>query len=249
MNRIQVFLAILYGLLTMLILLCHLIFGKGWPSLVLCFSIRCTMVAAALLLPSELRERRRLRIAFLFTLVADFFFVLMRLVDPGLPNRELYGMLGFVLAYFFLTGSVTTRLRVSKRELMTLVPFFSSFLLLFRSLARYARGPMVGGGIAIGLMLSLTATAMVSTLYRGYFSQWAARLIAAAGSLMFASDLLEAGAIYHPALRGFRLWKENLIWGTYVPAWTMLLLLLAEDRPYGLDGPYWTGAEPFPVPS
>ncbi len=247
MNRIQLFLAILYGLLTLLILLCHLIFGKGWPSLVLCFSIRFSMVVAAFLLPSALRERRRLRMAFLFTLVADFFFELMRLLDPAMPHRELYGMMGFLLAYFFLTESFSSQLRVTKREILTLIPFFSVFLLLFRSLSRYARGPMVGGGIAIGLMLSLTAMATVSTLYRGYFSEAAARLIAVAGSLMFCSDLLVAGSIYHPDFKAFRVWKENLIWGTYVPAWTLLLLLLAEDRPYGKVGIAGRGISNLPT--
>jgi hypothetical protein len=45
---------------------------------------------------------------------------------------------------------------------------------------------------------------------------------------MFISDMFVAYSIFHPDFKEFILWKENLIWGTYVPAWTFLMIVVAE---------------------
>lgn len=232
MNRIQRILAVSYGSLTILILLCHLIYTNTAPSLILTFTVRATMVALAFLLPTAFREKKRLRAAFFFTLVSDFFFIFVKLYNNDMPNREMYGMMGFILAYFFLTWTFSDRLRLGKKELLTILPFITIFLILFLTLRQYAQGFMFPVGVGIGLMLSFTGLATVSTTFRHYFTKRAALYIALAGSLMFFSDLFVAYSIYHPDWKTFMLWKENTIWGTYVPAWTLLLLLLAEDQPY-----------------
>lgn len=232
MNRTQRILAVTYGAVTILILLCHLIYTKNAPSLILTFTVRASMVALAFLLPTAFREKKRLRAAFFFTLVSDFFFIFVKLYNPDMPNREMYGMMGFILAYFFLTWTFSDRLRLGRRELLTFLPFITIFLILFMTLRQYASGFMYPVGIGIGLMLSITGMATVSTTFRGYFTKRAALFIAIAGAMMFFSDLFVAYSIYHPAWKEFMLWKENMIWGTYVPAWTMLLLLMAEDQPY-----------------
>ena len=232
MNRTQKFLALFYGVATGLILLSHTVYGKGDPSLYLTFGVRATMVLAAWLLTTRLRERYLLRLAFLFTLVSDYFFILAQVFDESMPNRQLYGMLGFILSYLFLILAFSRQMKFGHRELMTFLPFGLIFLYLFMNLQKFATGFMLQAGIGIGVILSLAGMTMVSTLYRGLYTRRAAWMIALAGFLMFFSDLFVAYSIYDPAFANFMLWKENLIWGTYVPAWTLLLLLMAEDRPY-----------------
>ncbi len=232
LNETQKKLAVGYGAATLSVLLIHAVYQGGPPSLILTFTTRLTMVAAAFMLKTKLREKRLLRTAFLFTLVSDFFFIFLKLFARDMPNRTLYGMLGFIIAYLFLILTFIRTIKWSVKALAAFVPFGLIFLLLILNLRQFAAGMMYPAGIGIGVILSITGMVTVSTLFSGYFTRKAAWFIALAGSLMFFSDLFVAYSIYDPAFAPFMLWKENMIWGTYVPAWTLLLLLLAEDNPY-----------------
>jgi len=76
---------------------------------------------------------------------------------------------------------------------------------------------------------------MVTSLFRGYFTKETAWRIALEGCILFFSDMVVAFAILHPVYREFLLWKENLIWGTYMIG-RMLLSVSAEDRPLEQQG-------------
>lgn len=89
---------------------------------------------------------------------------------------------------------------------------------------------MFPAALVIGIVLYFTAMTRVSTVCRGYFFRKAAILIALAGCIIFVSDVFVAYSIFHPVIKGFVLWKENVIWATYVPGWTLLMVLLGEGE-------------------
>lgn len=49
---------------------------------------------------------------------------------------------------------------------------------------------------------------------------------------MFFSDLFVALAFYHKDFKIFMLWREIMVVATYVPAWTVLVLVATEENPY-----------------
>ena len=219
-----------YTTLTLLILLLTTLYSLDSSAQYLRFGVRIAMFLTVIFIKKNYREQKILIFAFFCTLVSDYFFVLLRVTNPGFINREMYGMLGFVLAYIFLIASFQRNFRFSKKEIITLIPFTIIFGLVLVRLIKYAVGFMFWAAIFMGIVLCYTGMIMVSSLFRGYFSRETAGRLAIAGSILFLSDMVVAFSIFHPDFQGFLLWKENLIWGTYMIGWTLLLSVAAEER-------------------
>lgn len=175
-------------------------------------------------------EQKMLVPAFLCTVISDYFFVLLRATNPDFSNRNLYGMLGFIVAYLFLIAAFQRNFSFGRHTIITLVPFVIIFGVVLAALAKYAVGFMFWAAIVLGIVLCYTGMTMVSSLFRNYFSRESAWRIAAASCILFFSDMVVAFSLFHPAYKEFLLWKENLIWGTYMLGWTLLLIVAAEDR-------------------
>jgi len=217
-----------YLTLTLLILLFTTLYSLESPALYLKFGVRIAMLLTAVVVTKKFSEQWILIPAFLCTIVSDYFFVFLRATDPDLPNRELYGMIGFIAAYLFLIAAFQRNFRIGKKEVFTLIPFVIIFAAVLVLLLDYAVGFMFWAAIVLGIVLCFTGMTMVSTLYRGYFQKSAAWMIASAGSVLFLSDMVVAFSIFHPYFKQFLLWKENLIWGTYMLGWILLLMIAGE---------------------
>ena len=139
-------------------------------------------------------------------------------------------MLGFIMVYLFLIAVFQRNFTFGKREIITLIPFVVIFGLVLAALAKYAIGFMFWVAIALGIVLCYTGLTMVACLFRGYFNMKIAWRIALAGCILFLSDMVVAFSIFHPAYQEFLLWKENLVWGTYMVGWMLLLSVIAEDQ-------------------
>ncbi|MDH7478878.1 MAG: hypothetical protein QHH02_02590 [Syntrophomonadaceae bacterium] len=95
----------------------------------------------------------------------------------------------------------------------------------------YASGLILAGGCLFCLVLCYLAWTAISTIFRGYFSSRASILIALSGLLMLSSDLGMAVAGLAPGFAGqFVPGLKNLIWATYIPAWTLVVVVIAETR-------------------
>ncbi|MGI6712517.1 MAG: lysoplasmalogenase family protein [Bacillota bacterium] len=228
MNNTQRILLVVYLPLTVLILIFQMLYQKGDPALYLMFAVRVTMFLSVVVMLKRIKEQILIMLAFLFTIVSDYYFVYARTLDQPIANRELYGMLGFIAAYLCLIAAFNKNFKIGKAELITLFPFVGIYTCVFLSLQQYAKGFMYPAAIITGIILCFAGMTMVSTLFRGYFSKKLAWMIALAGCMMFISDMFVAYSIFHPDFKEFILWKENLIWGTYVPAWTFLMIVVAE---------------------
>ena len=229
-NNTQRIIIATYTTLTVMILLFTTLFELEAPAQYLRFGTRVAMLLTIVVIQKNYREQKILVFAFICTLVSDYFFILLRATDPDFVNRELYGMLGFVLAYVFLIMAFQRKFKVGKRELFVFVPFACIFILVFIALMEYAVGFMFWAAIILGIVLCYTGTVMASSLFLGYFSNSVALRIALAGSILFLSDMLVAFSIFHPDFQGFVLWKENAIWVTYMIGWTMILSVAAEEH-------------------
>jgi len=229
-NNTQRFLIATYTSLTLMILLFTTLYSLESPAQYLRFGVRVAMLLTALVIQKNCREQKILALAFLCTVISDYFFVLLRVSDPDFVNREMYGMLGFILAYIFLIAAFQRNFRFGKKEIVILIPFVMIFGLVLSALAKYAVGLMFWAAIFLGIVLCYSGMTMVSSLFRGYFNKGAAWRIAIAGSVLFFSDMVVAFSIFHPEYKEFLLWKENLIWGTYMIGWTLLLSVAADER-------------------
>ncbi len=232
MKNTQRILLAVYLPLTLLILIFNSLYQFDSPALYLKFSVRVIMLVSLLVLVKRNRDHIFILLAFFFSVISDYYFVYTPTLENTVANRQLYGMLGFVVSYLFLIAAFSRNFRLGKRELLTLLPFLTVFAYVFLSIRQYTEGIMFIAGLLVGLVLSLAGMIMVSTLYRGYFSKKAGGLIAIAGCLEVVCDVFVAFSIFHPDFKGFILWKENTIWSTYMIAWTLLLILVAEEKPY-----------------
>jgi len=229
-NNTQRILLAVYLPLTVLILSFHMLYQKDEPALYLMFAVRVTMFFSVVVMVKRFKEQNLILLAFLFTIISDYYFVYANTLVQPIANRELYGMLGFIAAYLCLIAAFNRNFKIGKAELITLLPFAGIFTYVFLSLQQYAKGFMYPAAIILGIILCFAGMTMVATLYRGYFLKRTACLVALAGCILFISDMFVAFSIFHPVFKEFILWKENLIWGTYVPAWTFLMMVAAEDK-------------------
>jgi hypothetical protein len=74
------------------------------------------------------------------------------------------------------------------------------------------------------------AWSALCTLPRGYYLPAVARRFAVAGYLMFLSDLAVGLSFFYPGLHRNQPWLGTFIWLTYVPAWALIVVNLAEPR-------------------
>lgn len=232
-NSERILLAV-YLTLTLVIILFDIKYQDSDPALYVTFAVRVSMFITVLAIRKRYLEQKLIALAFAFTVISDYYFIFVNTFDKNIPNSQLFGMIGFIGAYLCLIITFSRNFGIGKSELMTIIPFSVIFALLFLSLQQYAEGLMYPAGIVLGIILCIFGMTMVSTLYRGYFSRKAAWLIAIAGCMMFFSDLFVALALYHPDFKAFMLWREVVVVYTYVPAWTLLLLIASEDDLYAL---------------
>lgn len=229
-RNFQRIIIVTYFILTILILVFTAVYSMTGPALYLKFGVRTGMFLTAIVLCWKHHGNKLLVTAFFFTLLSDFFFVFLRVTDPGLKNREMFGMLGFILAYMFIILAFKSHFKVGKKEVISIVPFVLVFAFVLVSLRKYAVGFMFWAAIVLGVVLCITGMIMVSGMFNDFYKKSVALRIAASGVILFLSDMVVAFSIFHPDYRGFLLWKENTIWLTYMVGWTLLLSVLAEDE-------------------
>ena len=228
MNRSQSLILVVFLPLTLLILAVQILYPDQDPVYFIRYLVRIFMLAWVFRLALQHRGKWLLFLAFLSTVISDYYFVLMRASDPGMQNRELYGIVGFLAAYLFLIAAFQRNFHIGKKELLASIPFIGVFTAVFILLEPYATGFLYPAASTMGVVLCYTGMTMVSTLFRHHFSRRIAWFAACAIAILFLSDMMVAFSIFHPDFQGFLVWKETFIWGTYMPGWILLMLEAAE---------------------
>lgn len=230
MKRSTRILTVVFLVLTLMILQFHSLYGIEAPTLFLRFGVRIALLLATAVGVNKHKEQKILVLAFLLTVVSDYFFVYLKAVDPDMVNRKLFGMIGFIAVYLVLIVAFQRNFRIGKAEIITALPFVGSFLGVMIALRQYMTGLYLIFAVILGAVLVYAGMTMVATLYRGFFNRRTAWLIALSGCILFISDIIVAYSMFHPEYNNFILWKDNTIWLTYMIGWLMLLFVAVEDR-------------------
>lgn len=207
------------------------------------FGLRLTMLSAAAVLLKKRREHLFITLAFIFSVISDYYFVLAKTFDVEPANRQLFGIVGFIMAYPALIMAFSRGTKVRRIDLAAAAPFVLTFAVVLWFLLPYATGVLFIPALVLGVILCIYGWTSIAALYRGIYSPWSARFIAIAGILIFISDMVVAFDLFYPVTDWFVRWKEWFIWITYVPGWTLYLAVMADDRLLVKEG---VETEPLP---
>ncbi len=231
MNNAQRILLAVYLPLTLLILR----FDQLYPGEAAVQYLKYTVMTALFIAVSSIRkkhwEQKLMAVSFLFLVIADFFLVFAATIENLKLDLTPLGIGGFLIAYLFLIAAYQRNFKLGKAEIITAIPVSGTFIYVFLSLKPFVVGPMLVGTLIFGIVLSYMTWSAVCTLFRHYYRPAIAGLIALSGILMFICDLGVAYSLFHPLYAGGHVsWLKNIIWGAYIPGWTLLAVVIcAED--------------------
>lgn len=218
-----------FGGLTLLLMVFHALFANSWPSIIIMVINRISLMVVALASPKKFQEQHLLAIAFVLSVIADFFLVFLELIFPYRPLYDVMGMLGFIGTYLVLNMVFFKKFRFVIWDILVGLPFLAAYGIIVAILRPYATGLILDNALALGVMLCFTGANMAATVYRGYFKKNRAVLIALAGVMIFTCDMFVAFGMFHPAFSRFVLWVENTTWIIYTVEWLVLLLLVRDE--------------------
>ncbi|WP_418791721.1 lysoplasmalogenase family protein [Phosphitispora sp. TUW77] len=189
-----------------------------------------SLCLTALLINKKYPEQKLLAAAMFFVMIGDFFLVFCSTYfDSGkfMP----FGILGFTAAYLFVIAAVQKNFKISSFEAAAALPVLAITVPAVIILFPFINGIMRYGLIIFIAILCYCSWICIGTVFRGYFTTKNSRLIALAGFLMLICDLGVGMATFHPYFSSsFVPWLKNIIWGAYVPAWTIIVVTIAEKN-------------------
>lgn len=230
MNRRQRILLSVFLTLTAAIVLLDNIFPGA--SMVNCFKF--ATIAAILLATLSFRKRYReqiiLNVAVFFAVVGDFFLNLCSAIPQLAAKAVPFGIAGFFLAYLLLIAVFHRKPGPGWKELLAAVPVLGVFIPNFMVLHSHVDGWLKWGAIVFSFILCFMSWTAIGTTFRGYYGLRSSCFMALAGYMMFVSDMGVANSLFNPAYAGqFVPWLENIIWGTFIPAWTLIAVVIAGE--------------------
>lgn len=196
------------------------------------FLTMLTLFIAALSITKKYKEQKILTIAALFAVLGDFFLGFgERILSIHSLDAPL-GMLSFMISYLFLVAALQKNFSLSQKNLMAFLPVTLVYLPVYLNLSSYVKGPMFVAASIFGLVLCYMCWTSICCLYRGYFTQKVSWFLVVSGCLIFISDLAVANALFNPLFKDqFVPVLQNIIWVTFIPAWTLILVTIAEENP------------------
>ena len=226
------FIYIVFFLLTALLVVFNVVFGRSDATKILVFATRASLFAVALLSRKKYFEQKMLTVAFGLSLFSDFFFVFIKMSVFKLssPWFDLAGIVGFIGAYLLLSIIFSRNVKIRQLDLVVATPFVIVFSIVLFALIEYASGFLMAAALVLGCILCYMGMTMIASIYRGYFTKQSAVLIAIAGVTLYVSDMFVAFSMFHPDYQDFVLWMQNIIGITYMIGWTILLYLVRKSN-------------------
>lgn len=176
-------------------------------------------------------EQKTLVKSLFFICVGDFFLVFCYTLLNQAATVLPFGIIGFAAAYLILIKAFQKNFRIGLYEVLAAVPVAGLTAPVFAAVFPYISGPLKYGLILFCLILCYTTWTCLCTVSRNYFNQASSYRIALAGILILICDLGVSLAIFHPHFnQQFNPWLKNVIWGAYIPAWTMIAFTIADPQ-------------------
>ena len=202
------------------------------------FSMSCLLTVMAFLVSRDSFSKldaKTLRIAFIFSLLADFSFCMLKVIVPA--ERALSDIIGIAFFIMFQVGLIHRHTRKSETD--TRPGKIHRFLLI--PVAAFV-GALFGGNVVeptldnitlvivvvYGIFLITSMVVGVLAPHKGYFPAVNARLIRWGMVTFFFGDVFVGLALLtgedHSALSAVAEIANNFVWWMYVPAQFMLIL-------------------------
>ncbi len=197
------------------------------------YAVIGSIVLASRLLRGRTVLHRPLALAFLFLGVGDFFLILLGTLPQVSPDDrwvQVGGMAGFLIAYLCLLQVYWKNVTLGGKDLAAALPILAIGVPVMIILWPHVEGWLRIWALVFTLGLGAMAWSAVCTLHRGFYAPTVARRFAIAGVLIFLSDMGVGFSFFYPGLHRNLPWLGFEIWITYIPAWCLLLLNLAEEK-------------------
>lgn len=230
-NTQRVFLAVYIPTTLLILILDNLFTGYSVVQYVK-YSTIITLFLAASYVKKYAPEQRLMCIALLFVVIADFFLgFLPTLTGIKFPS---FGTAAFALAYICLIIANQKNFKLGRAEIITALLVGGISILVFYSLELEGlQGVTPLGLISFGVILAYMAWTLICTVFRNYYRLKVCYLLALAGILMFISDVAVAYVHFNLAYTAlYQPWMQNIVWAFYIPAWTIIALVISEEYPY-----------------
>lgn len=241
MNKTQKVLLAVYLPVTALILILDRYMPAAVPVYYFKFAAITSLFITATFIKKTCRPQVLLNLSLFFIVIADFFLVFAETIPSLKGHTFLLGMGGFMAAYLLLIAVFRKHSKTGPCRPVAAFPVLTVFLPVFAVLVQHINGLMLWAALLFSAVLCVMAWSAIATLCSGCYSPKASRLMAAAGFLAFICDMGVALAHFHPLFAGrFVPWLENIIWAAYVPAWTLIVLLIAEKGSFYRNPPRTT---------
>lgn len=197
------------------------------------FGTVTALFLSTLIIRKSYREQVILSVAFFFMVAGDFFLDFCEPL-PGLGVKLIpFGMLGFSISYILIIVAYRKNLSAGPGVILAAVAVLAFFIPGLLVLYPHVSRPLLPGAALFGTVLFLMAWVSLSTVFSGRYRPGVAWRIALPGLLILVSDTAVAHSLFNPAFAGqFVPWLKNIIWGTFIPAWTLIAVNIAEDRLY-----------------
>lgn len=231
MNNSQRILLAVYLPLTVLILIFDNLYPASHMVRYLKFTTMLTLFSTVTVVKKNTREQKIMAWAYFFLIFADFFMVLLTTFDTLNIYLESLGGIGFLIAYLFLIAALQKNFRLAKAEIIAAIPIAAVFLGVYFLLEPHLSLLFAVAIFIFELALCYMTWTAVCTLFRNYYNLKAACLIALAAILILICDMSVVLYVFFPLYPSFLPWSENIIWGAYVPGWTLLAMVICDEKP------------------
>ncbi len=175
-------------------------------------------------------EQKILTVAMFFVVAGDFFLVFCKTYFAS-EKFPLYGVLSFSAAYLLVILAFQKNFKIGRFEAAAALPVLIITVPVVIILLPFVSGLIKYGLLIFIFVLCYCSWTCICTLSRGYFAPRSSHRIALAGFLMLICDLGVGLSSFHPCFNGtFVPLIKNIIWGSYIPAWTLIAVTIAEKN-------------------
>jgi hypothetical protein len=230
MNQRQKSLLLIYLPVTVLILISDCLYpGRSLVS-ILKYAVTLSLFLYARFTPKRHAVQKTMALSLMFVAVGDIFLVLSQPI-PALRSVVFLGAACFSFGYLFLIAAYRKNAVFNKTDAVSAILVFSVFLSAFFVIKPHLSGLFLPAAALFGLVLFSVVWAAFGTLHQGFYTRRAAVLICVSAVLMAVCDSAVGISFFHPRFSGaFNPLLKTITWASYVPGWTLLCVVISEDR-------------------
>lgn len=228
MNLYQKGLLCLFIPVTLIIIALDYIFPKQYSVEIIKFMTMAALLLASLYVKKRYNEQLLLLLALFFAVSGDLFFVLLESLQT---YSKPIGIICFSIAYISLTTVFSKGNSLTPvQTILTAFPILALIIPVCYNSYSKVSGLILPIGIIFTIILSYMAWSALKAPFRCYFSRRAAVIIVIAGLLIIICDCSVILSMFAPSFYCYRLILKAITWGAWIPAWTLIAVLIAEDN-------------------